>query len=366
MINNSGEIIKTEFLVEGRKQPLIEIRERTLRSQEQYMRHTSDEDFRNMHLESVITSLKEINEYHDGGNEDEMRARLKKFERTRHIKMWHDLSTVANHSHLVFMVSCLYDPAIHYTNEEYLKMTNIKEDVQARVESPEVYIVARSGSSDAEQLAYVDTRRECLEDMRSKLTTNSGTDVTDKMIFFHGDSPARELECGQQKGGNYYCSGCGAYAQRVYELDYCFRCRWMSLSDRQQLMLNGPYGRKNYLEKAYKPLQKLKKQELIAELNSRGIFEGETKSELEKLLQDEMHGAQRVPVLLYNTPTTSLESINCENYEILSFEPLHDIGKHIENVLTELPAHLPAEEAKDVEEVINLSMEGKDTKRTFD
>jgi hypothetical protein len=122
-----------------------------------------------------------------------------------------------------------------------------------------VYIVGRSGSSDAEQLAYVDTRRECLEDMGSKLTTNSGTDVTDKMRFFHGDSPARELECGQQKGGNYYCSGCGAYAQRVYELDYCFRCRWMSLSDRQQLMLNGPYGRKNYLAKAYKSLQKLKK-----------------------------------------------------------------------------------------------------------
>jgi hypothetical protein len=101
-------------------------------------------------------------------------------------------------------------------------------------------------------------------------------------------------------------------------------------------------------------------------LNSRGIVEGETTSELEKLLQDEMHGVQWVPVLLHNTPTTSLESINCENYEILSFEPLHDIGKHIENVLTELPVHLPAEEAKDVEEVIKLSMEGKDTKRAFD
>ena len=73
-----------------------------------------------------------------------------------------------------------------------------------------------------------------------------------------------------------------------------------------------------------------------------------------------------VPVFLYNTPTTSLESINCKNYEILSFELLHDIGKLIENVLTELPAHLPAEEVKDVEEVIKLSMEGTDTKQTFD
>jgi hypothetical protein len=114
------------------------------------MRHTSDEDFQNMTLESVITSLKEINECHDGGNEDEMRAWLKKFERTRHIKMWHDLSTFGNHSHLVFMVSCLYDQAKHYTNEEYLKMTNIKEDVQARVESPKVYIFARSGRQEVQ------------------------------------------------------------------------------------------------------------------------------------------------------------------------------------------------------------------------
>ena len=116
-----------------------------------------------------------------------------------------------------------------------------------------MYIVARTGSSDAEQLAYVNTRRECLEDMGSKLTTNSGTDVTDKMRFFHGDSPARELECGQQKSGNYYCSGCGAYAQRVYELDYCFRCRWMSLSDRQQLMLNGPMVEKIIWQKLTSP-----------------------------------------------------------------------------------------------------------------
>jgi hypothetical protein len=30
----------------------------------------------------------------------------------------------------------------------------------------------------------------------------SGLIVNDKMRFFHGDTPARQYECGQQKGGN--------------------------------------------------------------------------------------------------------------------------------------------------------------------
>jgi hypothetical protein len=72
-------------------------------------------------------------------------------------------------------------------------------------------------------------------------------------------------------------------------------------------------------------------------------------------LSEELHGIQRVPALLYNNPTATLESINCDKYEILSFEPLHDIGKHIENVLAEFPFHLPEKEAAAVKEVINCS-----------
>lgn len=62
VLNNSGEIVKTEFLVDGRKQPLLEIRERTLKNQEKYMRHTSDEEFENMPLERIITALTNLNE----------------------------------------------------------------------------------------------------------------------------------------------------------------------------------------------------------------------------------------------------------------------------------------------------------------
>jgi hypothetical protein len=95
-----GEVVKTEFVVEGRKQPLVEIRERTLKNQAKFMRSRSDDDYDNMDHESVATPLKALNEHIEGENTESMRNRLKDIERTRHLN-----TTIANHGHLVFMVS---------------------------------------------------------------------------------------------------------------------------------------------------------------------------------------------------------------------------------------------------------------------
>jgi hypothetical protein len=308
-----------------------------------------------------------LNETKDGECEAEMKRRLKEMERTRHLLVWHDLSTVANHSHLVFMATCLYDPATFYTNSEYEAMTGRKINIQSLVESPSLYIVARSSSSDEDQLCYVQTRLECLEELSSEVvTTSSGEQLIDKMRFFHGDSPSRQYEAGQQKGGNYYCALCGANAHRVYELDYAFRCPHISLDDRQQLVFKGPCGKANSLAKSNKPFHRLTKTNLVKELNARSIFDGDKKKELEDLLKEELHGVQRVPALLFTSPDKTLESFNCASYEILGFEPLHDIGKHIENLLTELPDHLPTYEASKLKAVLELSIGGKETKRTID
>ena len=135
------------------------------------------------------------------------------------------------------MVACLYDPASFYTDSEYEQLTGKRISIQTKVEMPSVYIIARSSSSDKEQLCYVETRLECLQDLSEPLTSKFGIEVNDKMRFFHGDTPARQYECGQQKGGNYYCAICGASANRVYEMDYSFRCSHISLADRQDLVL---------------------------------------------------------------------------------------------------------------------------------
>lgn len=204
MLDNDGLVVKGHFFVEGRKCPLRDIREQKLEELKEYMRASTDDDLEAMSSKDIVDRLNRVNEMKDGKSEEEMRKQVQDMERTRHLMVWHDLSTVANHSHLVFMVSCLYDPACFYTDAEFERLNGKKINVQAKVESPSVYIVARSSSSDKEQLCYVNTRLECLHDLSHPLTSKSGIEVNDKMRFFHGDTPARQYECSKQKGGNYY------------------------------------------------------------------------------------------------------------------------------------------------------------------
>ena len=185
------------------------------------------------------------------------------------------------------------------------------------------------------------------------------------MRFFHGDTPARQYESGQQKGGKYFCAICGLNAERAYELDYSFRCSHMSLADRKDLVLKGPCGKANSLKKASKPFQDLTRDQLIRELSARGIYEGNTKEELQNLLKEKLHGVQRVPALLYQNPDIPLEGINCGDYEIVGFEPLHDIGHHIENVFTELPSHLPKTEASELNTLIEFCIGGERNQKSL-
>lgn len=117
------------------------------------------------------------------------------------------------------MATYLYDQATFYTNSEYKVITGQEVNILSLVEAPSLYIVARSTSCDEEQLCYIETRFDCLDELSDPTMTTTGVAVTDKMRFFHGDSPSRQYEAGQQKGGNFYCAVCGANAHRVYELD---------------------------------------------------------------------------------------------------------------------------------------------------
>lgn len=79
-----------------------------------------------------------------------------------------------------------------------------------------------------------------------------------------------------------------------------------------------------------------------------------------------MRGKKRVPALHFNNPQESLSELCLQEYEILPCEPLHDVGHHIENVFTELPAHLKERESKATEESLELCLGNKDSKRTAD
>jgi hypothetical protein len=88
---------------------LEEIRERKLEELKEYMRANSNDNLETVSEEDLVDRLTTLNEVVDGKNLDEMRKRLKEMETTWHLMIWHDLSTMANHSHLVFMVTCLYN-----------------------------------------------------------------------------------------------------------------------------------------------------------------------------------------------------------------------------------------------------------------
>ena len=165
MLDNNGSIIKTHFFVEGRKCPLREVREQKLEELKEYMRANMDDSLDVMSGTDIAERLHKLHKMKDGEDVEEMRQRLKDMERTWHLMIWHDLSTVANHSHLVFMVACLYDPACFYMDSEYEQLTGKRISIQTKVETPSVYIIARSSSSDKEQLCYVETRLECLQDL---------------------------------------------------------------------------------------------------------------------------------------------------------------------------------------------------------
>ena len=92
------------------------------------MRLRSDNNYSKLSREDTIKQLRRINEFDVTDihkNTDILKSKLKKFERTRNLMFWHDGSTISNHSHIFVMVSCLYDPAIFVTDEEYSKSNGV-------------------------------------------------------------------------------------------------------------------------------------------------------------------------------------------------------------------------------------------------
>ena len=59
---------------------------------------------------------------------------------------------------------------MHLTNLEYKLETGEEVDVQMEEEKPEIYIVGRCRSIDTEQLAYVESRLCCLQNLQRNLT----------------------------------------------------------------------------------------------------------------------------------------------------------------------------------------------------
>ena len=287
------------------------------------MRLNPDSYFENISKEELIKRLRSINEFiHETENLNDMKERLKIYERTRHLQIWHDGSCIANHGHILFCVNILYDPAVFYTSAEYTILANKNTNVQREVETPELYIIGRCGSND-EQLAYINTRVDDLN--RTKIGINlSEIDgkyenivLHDTMRFFHGDGPAAALESGNQKGGYYFCPSCDIHLYQTDGIAYCYQQKTRSLAEKQNLVVQGKFG------KITLPFEKLSISQLQGELTSRKVDLNHLKSTLKDLgpvLKKELRGVKRLPILLLNNPLCDLNQLGLAKYEITLVE----------------------------------------------
>ena len=232
-----------------------------------------------------------------------------------------DGSTILNHGHLLYLVQSAYDPAFYYSSAEMKARGYDDMDVSALVEKPHLYILRGCSAKEVEQLAYVDTRRECLDQLTNNLQMSKGVPVVDVMRFFHGDEPEQQFESGEQRGGNNGCISC-----RYRDLVYCFRSRHLSLADRCRMVWAGP-ARRRKCNGGIKPFKDMTVPELKIECAARvlDVDERLKTKELQQNLKDHLKGVQRVPALLINDQDKSLKDINLGT-EITLFTIIHSIS----------------------------------------
>ena len=67
-------------------------------------------------------------------------------------------------------------------------------NVQSLVERPHVYILGRCGASEVEQLAYIKTRKACLQSLSEPLLTSNGVQITNDFFMEMAHNKNLKLE----------------------------------------------------------------------------------------------------------------------------------------------------------------------------
>ena len=98
--DGEGEIV---VVVCGRKHPLLHLRNQMLEEHTKYFRLFSDNEYNQMSDEKIKTELKRINEYESVKNLTSIQQldKLKVYQHTQNLMLWHDTSTISDHSLLV-------------------------------------------------------------------------------------------------------------------------------------------------------------------------------------------------------------------------------------------------------------------------
>ena len=364
LLHPDGTLKEEYFTVSGRKVPLLEIRKILLEEHEKegLVRDHSEGHYNAMATEEIKSRLRELGELKTTDTtREELLTLLKSHERTRHIMIWSDHSSIMNHGHILLTANAIYDPVFYYTSVELHG-----KDVQDLVEKPHIYIMARCRDTTEDQLMYSETRLEDARQLDIQLLSRQNARIKDVCRFFHGDHPSQEVEAGEQIGGGYGCCGCtGASANYINHVG-SLRAPHISLEDRRKKVLEGPAGR-DRRNGGVHPFKTMSKEDLVRECKGRHLpTDGLLKPALETQLKEDLKGIQRVPALSFPAQTTSMKELNLGSYEVVPVEPLHDLKEHINNILKELPKHLNDAESTLFEEALEAVLSTKEKLRGSD
>ena len=139
---DTHQVQENTIKISARKIPLTTIRKKLLKKHESLgiIRNCSESFFEHLSSEEVNGRLQNLGITCD---KDKVQA-LKNACRTRHLKIWHDHSTIAAHGYLLVLVSVVYDPVFFYSSQE---MKDLNMNVPDLLDNAEVHILGRSYSS---------------------------------------------------------------------------------------------------------------------------------------------------------------------------------------------------------------------------
>ena len=186
VVNSDSNLeIKTVEIC-GRKIPLMELGSTLLRKQQEYTRLTTATDIMKMTMDENLSFMKLINHEIDPTETlQQLQCKLKDYQHTRTLAIWHDHSTILSTGYILFAVWVIYDTAVFLTEAEYKTKSGRQiPSVQSIIEEPEIYMIAPSSSLPSDQLALVNDRIKFLQNLSISITADNSVVIKDKLRFF--------------------------------------------------------------------------------------------------------------------------------------------------------------------------------------
>ena len=130
-----GKLEEVHSEVYGRRFDMLKVRQELLRSHEKLMRLNSDEELDAMTKDDLMSLIPEC-EIQPNMSIDDMKAKIRCLQRTRHLAVWHDHSSVLSRGYMLFTIKIVHDNAVFMEMDELAPEHKPSISLQEYVEEP--------------------------------------------------------------------------------------------------------------------------------------------------------------------------------------------------------------------------------------